>query len=214
MKPSDDASLDPTVFIIDDDAAVRDSIRLLVRSIGLPAEIYPSGKAFLADFDPHRPGCLVLDVRMPGMSGLDVQKRLLERQATIPIIFITAHGDVPMAVEAVKAGALDFVQKPFRDQDLIDRIQEALQRDADIRSQQADGDEIRQRVASLTAREREVMQMVVDGSANKVIAYDLGLSERTVEIHRARVMEKMQAESLPHLVRMVVKVQDDAAGGP
>lgn len=207
MKPSDQRA-EPCVFIVDDDAAVRDAIRLLIRSIGLRAETYGSGQEFLEAFEPDRPGCLVLDVRMPGMSGLDVQQLLLERRSTLPIIFVTAHGDVPMAVEAVKAGALDFVQKPFRDQELIDRIQQGLAQDDRIRRDSAGIEEIEQRLSTLTPREREVMELVVVGNPNKVIAIDLGLSERTVEIHRARVMEKMQADSLPHLVRMVVKVED------
>jgi RNA polymerase sigma factor (sigma-70 family) len=207
MKQANRSTSEPIVIIVDDDAGVRNAIRLLVRSIGLQAETFGSGREFLDAFDPDRPGCLVLDVRMPGMSGLEVQKRLLKRRASIPIIFVTAHGDVPMAVDAVKAGALDFVQKPFRDQDLIDRIQEALDQDKRMRRDSADRQEIEQRIESLTPRELEVMDMVVAGNPNKVIAIDLGLSERTVEIHRARVMEKMQADSLPHLVRMVVKAQ-------
>jgi FixJ family two-component response regulator len=207
MSQSADKPIESTVCIVDDDSAVRDAIRLLVRSIGLQARTFGSGKEFLDAFDDGWRGCVILDVRMPGMSGLEVQKQLLERRATLPIIFVTAHGDVPMAVEAVKAGALDFVQKPFRDQDLIDRIQEALALDQRIHTDRASRDEIGRRMASLTPREREVMEMVVTGSPNKAIAIDLGLSERTVEIHRARVMEKMQATSLPHLVRMAVRVQ-------
>jgi FixJ family two-component response regulator len=196
----------PTVFVVDDDAAVRDSLRMLLRSVGLPCETFESGHAFL-DGDPDdRPGCLVLDIRMPGMSGLELQTRLNERNSILPIIFITGHGDVPMAVEAMQAGAVDFIQKPFRDQDLLDRINQALEKDANSRRALTERGVIRKHLDSLTPREREVLDLVVAGKANKVIAGDLDLSQRTVEIHRARVMEKMGAHSLAHLVRMVIAV--------
>jgi FixJ family two-component response regulator len=200
---------EPIVFIVDDDEAVRNSIEMLVRSISLRAEIFASAQEFLDDFDPEQPGCIVLDVRMPGMSGLELQGMLAEMGATIPIIFITAHGDVPMAVSALKGGAMDFIQKPFRDQDLIDKIQAALGRDAETRGSLADRERVKARIALLTPREHEVMDLVVEGKPNKVIAADLGLSERTVEIHRARVMTKMVADSLPQLVQMALLVRKE-----
>lgn len=199
---------EPAVFIVDDDAAVRDSLGLLLRSVGLRHESYSSASHFLETYDPARPGCLVLDVRMPGMSGLELQEELQKRHSTLPIIFLTAHGDVPMAVAAVKAGAVDFVQKPFRDQDLIDKIHHAINQDSRIREKLADRRKILSRIDSLTPREREVMDMVVNGKANKVIAIDLGLSQRTVEIHRARVMRKMNADSVSQLVQMVMRARE------
>jgi two-component system response regulator FixJ len=199
---------EPAVFIVDDDAAVRDSLGLLLRSVGLIHESHSSASDFLETYDPARPGCLVLDVRMPGMSGLELQEELQKRHSTLPIIFLTAHGDVPMAVAAVKAGAVDFVQKPFRDQDLIDKIHHAINQDSRIREKLADRRKILSRIDSLTPREREVMDMVVDGKANKVIAIDLGLSQRTVEIHRARVMRKMNADSVSQLVQMVMRARE------
>jgi FixJ family two-component response regulator len=198
----------PTVFVVDDDAPVRDGLKLLLRSIGHRVEAYASGQEFLNAYNDDRPGCLVLDVRMPGMSGLDLQERLNERQAILPIIFITGHGDVPMAVEALHAGALDFLQKPFRDQELLDRIARALEKDAANRRELLELKEIAARFRSLTARERSVMELVVRGKPNKVIAGDLDISQRTVEIHRARVMEKTEASSLAHLVRMVLRLQE------
>jgi len=195
------------VFVVDDDEGVRTSLRLLIRSIGLPVETFDSAQEFLAQFDPERPGCLVLDIRMPGMSGLELQQKLNERHAITPIVFITGHGDVPMAVEAMQAGAIDFVQKPFRDQDLIDRINRALEKDRTNRAALKERDAIRQRIEELTPREREVLELVTKGRANKVIAGDLSVSQRTVEIHRARVMEKMGASSLAHLVRMVIEAE-------
>jgi len=205
-------STDPTVFIVDDDDGVRRALRLLMKSVGLTAETYDSAQAFLEKFDPRRPGCLVLDVRMPGMSGLDLQKELAAQHAAIPILFITAHGDVPMAVETMKSGAVDFIQKPFRDQDLLDRIQKALELDAKNRSKESGRAEIEARIESLTTRERQVLDMVVAGMPNKAIAIDLGLSERTVEIHRSRVMTKMEATSLPHLVQEVIRVRGTGSG--
>jgi two-component system, LuxR family, response regulator FixJ len=196
----------PTVFIVDDDAAVRDALKFLMRSVGHTVETFGSALDFLNAYSDDRPGCLVLDIRMPGLSGLELQDKLVEQRAIVPIIFITGHGDVPMAVEAMQAGAMDFIQKPFRDQDLLDRINQALERDAANRQALREANAIRERLASLTPREREVMDLVVQGKANKVIAGDLDLSQRTVEIHRARVMEKMNASSLAHLVRMVIEV--------
>jgi FixJ family two-component response regulator len=198
------SSEESTVFVVDDDEAVRDSLGMLMRSIGLPAEGYVSAVEFLEAYDPDRPGCLVLDVRMPGLSGIDLQERLAAMHSILPVIFVTAHGDVPMAVHAMQAGAVDFMQKPFNEQALLDRVQQAIQQDRKNREVMRRAEEVRARVESLTPREHEVMELVAEGKANKVIAIDLGVSERTVEIHRARVMQKMQAESLPHLVRMVM----------
>ena len=194
-----------TVFVVDDDEAVRASLKLLLKTLGLPAQTYASAQEFLATFDARRSGCLVLDIRMPGMSGLELQGELNTRGAILPIIFITGHGDVPMAVEAMQRGAMDFLQKPFRDQDLLDRITEALAKDRAGRELLGNRERIRARFASLTPREREVMALVTQGKANKVIAADLDLSQRTVEIHRAHVMEKMGANSLAHLVRMAIE---------
>jgi FixJ family two-component response regulator len=202
----------PIVFIVDDDEAVRNSLRLLVKSIGLTASVLGSGQDFLATYDAMQPGCLVLDVRMPGMSGLELQQQLNLRGAVIPVIFITGHGDIPMAVEAMQQGAFDFLQKPFRDQDLIDRIQRALQTDHTTRAGLDERSRIRERLDSLTPREREVLALVTSGKPNKVMAADLGLSQRTVEIHRARVMEKMGASSVAQLVRMVLNLEDSAGG--
>ncbi|MDE2220638.1 MAG: response regulator transcription factor [Gammaproteobacteria bacterium] len=196
------------VFIVDDDEAVRSSVRFLIRSVGLQAQVYPSAQEFLAVYDPRHPGCLLLDVRMPGMSGLELQQELNRRGATIPVVFISGHGDVPMAVEAMQQGAFDFLQKPFRDQDLLDRVQRALTRDAESRARLAARAEIASRLATLTPRESEVLQLITRGKANKVVGAELGVSQRTVEIHRAHVMEKMNASSLAELVRMVLDTED------
>ena len=192
----------PTVFIVDDDPAIRFAMQALMDSVNVRHEIYASGDEFLEKVREHRPGCLVLDIRMPGLGGLELQQELISRGSTLPIIFITGHGDVPMAVEAMQKGAVDFIQKPFRDQDLLDRIREALMTDKERREEQAKHAEVEKRLARLTNREREVFDLVVTGKPNKVIAYELGVSQRTVEIHRARVMEKMQARSLADLVKM------------
>ena len=200
----------PLVYLVDDDEAVRDSLGILLRSVGLASEVYASALEFLEHFDPQRHACLVADIRMPGLSGLELQQRLNEQHADIPIIFITGHGDVPMAVTAMKSGATDFIQKPFRDQDLLDRIAKALEIDRARRASRAEGDAIRERLALLTPRETEVMERVVKGQANKVIAMDLGVSQRTVELHRARVMRKLRMRSLAELVQAVGK----AAGAP
>lgn len=196
-----------SVYIVDDDDAVRSSLRLLLKSVGLPAIAYASATEFLSAWQPEQPGCVVLDVRMPGMSGLELQHELNRRGAIIPVIFISGHADIPMAVEAIQHGAFDFLQKPFRDQDLIDRVQRALATDAQHRGELAKRELIRERFDSLTPREREVLTLVTQGKANKVMAGDLGVSQRTVEIHRARVMEKMGAASLAHLVRMVLDLE-------
>ena len=202
----------PSVFIVDDDEAVRSSLRLLIKSVGLIPTALGSAREFLEKYDPAQPGCLVLDVRMPEMSGLELQEQLNRQGAVIPVIFITGHGDVPMAVEAMQAGAFDFLQKPFRDQDLIDRIQRALQKDRANRAVLSERSLIRERLESLTPREREVLDMVSSGKPNKIMAADLGVSQRTVEIHRARVMEKMGSSSLAQLVRMVMDLNEKISG--
>jgi len=192
----------PTVFIVDDDPAIRFAMQALMDSVNIQHEIFSSADEFLATVPEQRPGCLVLDIRMPGLGGLELQQELIEHENTLPIIFITGHGDVPMAVEAMQKGAVDFIQKPFRDQDLLDRITEALKTDKDRREEREKHAEVAKRVERLTNREHEVFDLVVTGKPNKVIAYELGVSQRTVEIHRARVMEKMQARSLADLVKM------------
>ncbi len=192
------------VFVVDDDEAVRDSLALLLRSVGLEVASFDGAQAFLDELSERDCGCLVLDIRMPGMSGLELLQRLRDQGNELPIIFITGHGDVPMAVEAMKLGALDFLQKPFRDQQLLDRIQQALAQESSQRQSRAGRDQLRQRLSDLTARERQVLNRLLEGKANKVIAIELELSQRTVEIHRARVMEKMQARSLAELVRFVL----------
>jgi two-component system, LuxR family, response regulator FixJ len=201
-------STQPTVFVVDDDEAVRTSLKMLLKSVGRTVVDYPSATAYLSTYQFERPGCLVLDIRMPGMSGLELQDQLNARGAIVPVIFISGHADVPMAVEAVQHGAFDFLPKPFRDQDLIDRVQAAIERDAANRRQLSELQGLRQRLESLTAREREVLDLVTQGKANKVMAGDLGVSQRTIEIHRARVMEKMEANSLAQLVRMMITLED------
>jgi FixJ family two-component response regulator len=202
----------PTVFVVDDDEPVRDAIAMLLDTVDIPHETYPTAQAFLEAYDRSRSGCLVLDIRMPGMSGLELQQKLRELEAPIPIVFITGHGDVPMAVEAMKRGAVDFIRKPFRDQELLDRVHEALQIDAGQRAEVADLEDIRGKIATLTPREREVFDRVAEGQANKVVAIDLNISERTVEIHRSQVMHKTGARSLADLVRMKLMLER-ATGG-
>ena len=201
----------PTVFIVDDDEAVRASLRLLLKSVGIAAQAFGSAQEFLASYDPARPGCLVLDIRMPGMSGMELQQHLNMRGAIIPVLFISGHGDVPMAVEAMKNGAFDFLQKPFRDQELIDRVQRALARDGESRVSLSQHSKLRNRLDSLTSREREVFDLMVQGKPNKIMAADLGISQRTVEIHRARVMEKLGVSSLAQAVRMMMELRSAAA---
>lgn len=191
-----------TVFIVDDDEAIRHAMELLMRSVGQSCETFPSADAFLESYSDDREGCLVLDIRMPGLGGFELQSKMTEFGSTLPIIFITGHGDVPMAVEAMQNGAFDFIQKPFRDQDLLDRIGLAMRADRTKRADQQKRTAVVARLLKLTRRERQVMDLVVTGKPNKVIAFELGVSQRTVEIHRARVMEKMQAASLADLVRM------------
>jgi FixJ family two-component response regulator len=195
------------VFIVDDDSAVRDSLCLLLKSVKIASQPFASGDEFLDAYDSDWKGCVLLDIRMPRISGMEVQKRLLEKNCTLPVIFITGHGDIPMAVEAMHLGAHDFVQKPFHDEELLDRIQQALMSQRQQQDELSLKRSIKKNYDQLTPREREVMSDVVRGHANKVIAIDLGLSQRTVEIHRARVMEKMHARSLAELVRLSLLIE-------
>ena len=203
------APIEQTVLIVDDDEAIRDSLEILCRSVGLRSESYASATDFLEAYDPERAGCLVLDIRMPGMSGLQLQERLKELGSPPPIIFVTGHGDVPMAVQAIQAGAVDFIEKPFRDQDLLDRLQQVLDLDLVRRRERRLLQQTEERLKRLTTREKEVLDLVVAGKPNKVIAASLGISQRTVEIHRSHVMEKMEADSLAELVRLVTQLHHD-----
>jgi FixJ family two-component response regulator len=192
----------PMVFVVDDDVSIREALRNLLRSVGLQVKTFDTAQQFMADGRPDTPGCLVLDVRLPGLSGLDLQRELAKAGIDIPIVFITGHGDIPMSVRAMKAGAVEFLTKPFRDQDLLDAVQDAIARDREARAQWRQTQELRTRYDSLTAREREVMILVVRGLMNKQIAGELGTTEATVKLHRGRVMHKMQAGSLADLIRM------------
>ncbi|MCP4283494.1 MAG: response regulator transcription factor [Gammaproteobacteria bacterium] len=194
----------PNVFVVDDDQAMRNSLKWLIESVGMMVETYSTADEFIQNYYPGRAGCLLLDVRMPGMSGLELQEHFLKHQINIPIIIITGHGDVPMAVRAMKSGAIDFIEKPFNDELLLESIRNALNMDVEQRAAQAERAEIATRLANLTPREHEVMEMVTAGKANKEIARTLGVSAKTVEAHRSRVMEKMQASSLAELVKMAV----------
>lgn len=203
-----------TVFVVDDDDAVRGSLRMLLNSVGLKSVLFPSAAAFLAGVSGGQGGCVLLDIRMPGMSGLQLFEQICAKGIRMPVIFITGHGDVPMAVRAIKKGAFDFLQKPFNDQDLLDRVQAALSEDIARRNSDVEQQSLRERRDRLTPREREIMERVVAGQANKVIAIELGLSERTVELHRAHVMEKMEVRSLAELVAANLRLgsSGEAAG--
>jgi two-component system response regulator FixJ len=195
------------VYIIDDEEAIRDSAALLLRSVGLPSQTFADGHSFLAAWTPQMRGCVVLDVRMPRLGGLELQQELNRRGCSLPLIFITGHGDVPMAVEAMRAGAMDFLQKPFNDEDLIRRVQRALEQDAREHAVLQQREELKRRVDSLTPREHEIAERIVAGDANKAIAIDLDLSERTVELHRARIMQKMDARGVAQLVQMMLSLR-------
>jgi two-component system response regulator FixJ len=207
-KPAE-KDVQPTIYVVDDDDGMRRALDTLLSTVGYKTAVFSRPGEFLSQFRPEAHSCLVLDIRMPEMSGLEVQQQLNRRGSMLPVIFITGHGDVPMAVQAMKEGAFEFIQKPFRDQDLLDRINHALKQDADNRTNAARRSEVQHRLESLTPREKQVMNFIVDGSANKVIAIDLGLSERTVEIHRAKVMEKMAARSVAHLVKLHLTLAGD-----
>ena len=194
------------VFVVDDDASVRNALKSLIRSVGLQVELFSSAQEFLQSKRPNAPSCLILDIRLPGISGLDFQRKLAETNNPIPIIFISGHGDIQMSVRALKAGAVDFLPKPFRDQDLLDAIHVALERDAARREQERDITTLRERFEWLTPREREVLPLVVSGLPNKQIAAEIGTSETTVKVHRGQLMRKMDADSLPELVRMAERI--------
>jgi len=197
-----------TVFVVEDDEAVRDSLELLLSSARMTVATYASAEAFLKDYSDNMEGCIVLDIRMPGMDGMALQKKLNDRHSLLPIIFVTGHGDVPLAVDAMKEGAVDFIQKPYHEDALLEKIEQALEQDRDQRKSLGEKREIMRRIRTLTPRETEIMDRMIAGQANKVIAIELEISQRTVEIHRSRVMHKMETHSLAHLVRMVLSVKD------
>jgi FixJ family two-component response regulator len=201
------------VMVVDDDAGVRNAMRSLLKSVGITSTLFASAQEFLDAYQPSQRGCLVLDIRMPGMSGMELQQQLNIRGAVIPVIFMSGHADIPMAVEAMQHGAFDFLQKPFRDQDLLDRIQRAIVRDTELRQSLGEHARIKAHLESLTPREREVLNLMTQGKQNKVVGQELGVSPRTIEIHRARVMEKMGAHSVAELVRMMLDLQHNSPGG-
>ncbi|MDY6799441.1 MAG: response regulator FixJ [Pseudomonadota bacterium] len=196
------------VYVVEDDDAVRDSLELLLKSDGKAVRTYENANVFLKDYSDDMAGCIVLDIRMPGMDGMELQKKLNEKHSLLPIIFVTGHGDVPMAVDAMKEGAVDFIQKPYREEALLEKIESALEKDREQRKTLGEKQEIVRRIKTLTPRESEIMERMIAGQANKVIAIELEISQRTVEIHRSRVMHKMGTHSLAHLVRMVLSVKD------
>ncbi len=198
---------DTCIYIVEDDDAVRDSLTLMLESVGRQVQSYANADEFLQDYNQDMAGCIVLDIRMPGMNGMELQRKLNELNSILPIIFVTGHGDVPMAVEAMQQGAVDFVQKPYREQELLDKISQAIELDEENRNSLQQKQLILQNLQELTPREQDVLRLMVDGKANKVIAIDLDISQRTVEIHRSRVMEKLKANSLAHLVRMYLTVE-------
>jgi len=193
----------PTVFIIDDEKAMRESLKTLMETVGLNAKTYSSADKFLEDYDPNKHGCLVVDVRLPGMSGLELQAELVKDNIKLPVIIITGHGDVPMAVQAMKMGALNFIEKPFRDQVLLDNIQKAIDLDAQNRSEQGKFIQSKRKLESLTPREKEILDLLVTGKPNKAIAFELGISQKTVDFHRANILKKMGVESVVGLVRLL-----------
>ncbi|WP_166264527.1 response regulator FixJ [Marinobacter caseinilyticus] len=202
------SDIQQTVYVVEDDEAVRDSLELLLKSAKQAVKTYRTANAFLTEYSEKMAGCIVLDIRMPGMDGMELQKKLNDRHSILPIIFVTGHGDVPMAVDAMKEGAVDFIQKPYREEALLEKIEAALAQDKEQRKTLGEKQEIVRRVKTLTPRESEIMDRMIAGQANKVIAIELEISQRTVEIHRSRVMHKMGTHSLAHLVRMVLSVKD------
>jgi len=198
------SGMEPTVYVVDDDEAMRDSLRFLIESVCLPVQCYASAQEFLDYYQPNMPGCMLLDVRLPRISGLDLHERMVAQNMLLPVIILTGHGDISMAVRAMKKGAFDFIEKPFNDQLLLERVQQAIEHDSSIRREQAEKREVEARLAHLTLREREIMAKLVEGKPNKSIARELDISYKTVEAHRGKVMEKMQADNLAELVRMAM----------
>ena len=193
----------PTVFVVDDDHAVRDSLQVLFKTVGIESKAYGSADAFLSAYDSKQPGCLVLDVRMPGMDGVELQQHLISKRIAIPIIFVSGHGDIRMAVEAVQSGAVDFIEKPLRQQVVLEQVRTALAQDAESRRRQSERDTIEKRLSTLSVREQEVLSLIITGNHNKSIAAQLGISHKTIESHRTNIMRKTEAQNTVHLLRMV-----------